>query len=124
MKTFCRRCGSPVLVNGECSTSEQHSVGLFQAMRRVHPVKLGDEIDGKRVVEIMPMALIDAIKERAAKRIAGLKHLIDNHCDRPELKEQYWHRVFGVEEMCWEAVDCIEKALQREATTANSEPSA
>ncbi len=51
MKTFCRRCGSPVLVNGECSTSEQHSVGLFQAMRRVHPVNLGDQIDGKRVIE-------------------------------------------------------------------------
>jgi hypothetical protein len=51
MRMFCRRCGSPVLVNGECSKSDQHSVGFFDAMRRTHPVKLGEVFDGKRVVE-------------------------------------------------------------------------
>lgn len=52
MRTFCRRCGSPVLVNGECSQSEQHSVGFFDAMRRSHPVSLGEVLNGKRVVEV------------------------------------------------------------------------
>lgn len=50
MRTFCKRCGSPVLVNGECSESEQHSVGFFETMRRAHPLKIGDCIEGKRIV--------------------------------------------------------------------------
>lgn len=41
MRTLCRQCGSPVQVNG---------VGFFEAMRRAHPLRIGDCIEGKRIV--------------------------------------------------------------------------
>ena len=85
---------------------------LEQAEQQTPPTPIGEACAGESSVQ--PTAVIDAIKKRSKERIERLRNLIDNHCDSPELRENYWHRVFGVEEMCWEAIECIEQMIQIE----------